>query len=114
MFKGNDVSQLQAYDWEQAFLVSKVMLCMGSQCVVTPLTPTDVELIIGIVEGYNDGDAWRLAGKAKDGRWFYLNAWCDYTGWDCQAGGQVWVADSYEALLQFGIPDNDRSLWRLA
>lgn len=107
-------TQLQTYDWEQAFQISRVMRCAGSTCEVTPLAPQDVDLIIGITEGENDGDAWRIAGQMKDGRWFYLNAWCDFTGWDCQAGGQAWVADSYDALLQFGVPDDDRSLWRLA
>lgn len=52
--------------------------------------------LYGISEGENDGQPWMCYGLLKDGRYFYLEAWCDYTGWDCQSGGSVTVADSKE------------------
>lgn len=34
-----------------------------------------------------------------DGRWGFFEAWCDYTGWDCQAGASDLVYASSEAEL---------------
>jgi hypothetical protein len=42
----------------------------------------DIIEILGIHEGKHDEDPWRIYGKLKDNRYFYLEAWCDYTGWD--------------------------------
>jgi hypothetical protein len=48
-------------------------------------------------------------GRLKDGRWFLLAAGCDYTGWDCQAGGVAKIADSREELEQYGITDEQKA-----
>jgi hypothetical protein len=43
-----------------------------------------------IQQGENDGRNWLWAVQfegAYDGDWWVLCAGCDYTGWDCQAGG---------------------------
>lgn len=42
----------------------------------------EVEHIEHSAEGENDENDWVTVGKLTDGRWFYLSAWCDYTGWD--------------------------------
>ncbi len=41
------------------------------------------------------------------GRYFYLAAGCDYTGWDCQASGYVEVSMDLERLIRLGIPAAD-------
>ena len=55
---------------------------IGSDTPVTPFSLDDVEEIIGSREGENDELEWLAVGKLKDGRYFYLEAKCDYTGWD--------------------------------
>ena len=41
----------------------------------------DVEHVEAASEGENDGDHWLIVGRLRDGRWFSVKAWCDYTGW---------------------------------
>lgn len=74
-----------SYDWRMAFQ------CCG---------PAE-----GGEDGENDGEEWLCVGRLKDGRWFILSAGCDYTGWDCQSGGQASVAVSFETLRRKGITD---------
>lgn len=45
-------------------------------------TREDVEKIFHSDEGENDEASWIMVGKLKDGRYFFLEAGCDYTGWD--------------------------------
>lgn len=109
------LAELDDYDWEQAFSFGggRVMLAMGSSVEAAPFTREDVVEIIGITAGENDGEPWEIAGRLADGRWFFLSAWCDYTGWDGHAGGQAWVADDRDTLVQFGIPCSARDRWGL-
>lgn len=65
-------------------------------------TREDVEHIEALSEGENDGPDWLCMGRLRDGRWFLLAAGCDYTGWDCQAGGTATVATSRDELLRYG------------
>lgn len=102
-------------DWPEVFkYASGPSRVEGATCVVTGFGASDVAEVIGYAEGWNDGDAWQIAGRLKDGRWFYLSAWCDYTGWGCQEGGSAWVADDRDSLVQFGIPAEQRDVWGLS
>lgn len=49
---------------------------------VEPFGREDVESIIAMDDGENDEQDWLVTGKLKDGRFFFINAGCDYTGWD--------------------------------
>lgn len=112
---------LNDYDWGMAFEYAgdRSSAYLGGRVYGTPwlsgaipgrtynlshFCREDVTRIIGISEGKNDERPWLIAGKLRDGRWFYLEAGCDYTGWDCQAGGQAVIAKSKKELIQFGIP----------
>ena len=57
------------YDWKEVFNYAN------------GYTREDVAYIVARYDGYNDGDNWEMVGALKDGRWFYLTAGCDYTGW---------------------------------
>lgn len=65
-----ELAALEDYDWSEAFVYADGF---GIK---------DVEHIEGSDEGENDEQSWIAYGRLKDGRWFYLTAWCDYTGWD--------------------------------
>ena len=84
------------YDWEEAFAYADFEL-------------HDVEEIIKDDAGANDEASWLAVGRLKDGRYFFLSAWCDYTGWDCQAGGSCEFADSLDALIRWRLGDEDRA-----
>lgn len=64
------LDQMRAsYDWQEAFKYAKGFL------------RDDVVEILGLVNGYNDGDEWVAVFRLADGRYAALMAGCDYTGW---------------------------------
>ncbi len=85
---------LDDYDWREAFgYAGDPEACPQSAPQIDPTptkpcTPTgefgreDVTEIIAHSLGENDEEAWLMAGRLKDGRYFFLSAGCDYTGWD--------------------------------
>ena len=74
----------------------------------------DVEKVYARSAGCNDALDWLLFGKLKDGRYFYAEAWCDYTGWECQSGGRAHVSFNKDKLIQFGMSDKTRTRLRNA
>ena len=79
----NDVIN-SGYDWEQAFQVAcrdGITAVQGATCVTDSFTPDDVAQTFHSDEGANDEASWLWVGLLKDGRWAYVSAWCDYTGW---------------------------------
>lgn len=83
---------MASYDWEEAMRYAK-------------FTFEDVETVIYAKEGENDGEHWELVVQLKNGKFGWLSAWCDYTGWDCQAGGSSGVEETETiAKRQLGIP----------
>ena len=39
--------------------------------------------------GHNDAEAWCFIARMDDGMYVYFRASCDYTGFDCQGGGEL-------------------------
>jgi hypothetical protein len=114
---------LDDYDWGQAFQYcgeqnEEEYFQSGSPDIRTiPGFPvsnatfrrSDVVEILGYSEGYNDGPAWLMLGKLNDGRYFALTAGCDYTGWDCQASGTVFLTPTLDLALSYGFDANERA-----
>jgi hypothetical protein len=50
-----------------------------------PFGVDDIKQVLAVWDGEHDGDHYRWILEMKDGRYMYLNGWCDYTGWDCQS-----------------------------
>lgn len=48
---------------------------------LAPFSRADVEEVLALSEGENDGPNWLCFGKLRDGRYFFLSAGYDYTGW---------------------------------
>lgn len=100
---------LDSYDWQEAFpLAQPPDLVAGASCSKDEFTREDVEYVVGSVEGQNAGDSWLAVVKLKDGRYAFITAWCDYTGWGCQDGGSSWVAEDLPRLVRFGLGQEDR------
>lgn len=78
------------YDWQNAFSYADFSI-------------NDVKTIISSYEGYNDGDSWSIVVELNDGRFGYVDAWCDYTGWDCQAGGDSEIKNTLEELQRWSL-----------
>lgn len=101
---------LDTYNWKEAFNAAEGPdpAKPGSAVPLRPFGVEDVVTIIASDEGYKDASNWLIAGELRDGRYFYLSAGCDYTGWDCQCWGRSWVATSKKTLIAYGIPEDDK------
>lgn len=114
------IKELETYDWKEAFGYAGEPDTNGradirpyhpsSDISLAQFTREDVEEITASVEGENDGPPWRMVGRLKDGRWFYLEAGCDYTGWDCQASGSVSVAPSLSDCIRMACTEEARQI----
>lgn len=96
------------YDWKEAFTYANTIRT-ATGCGKEPFTMGDVAEVIKADPGENDGPSWVMVGKLKDRRFFFLDAGCDYTGWDCQAGGDAQVADTLDNLIRYGMDEAARS-----
>lgn len=76
----------QNYDFENAMFIADI-------------NESDIAEIVHRRDGENDCEAWKFVLKMTDGRFAYVSAWCDYTGWDCRSGAEVTYADSLEELV---------------
>lgn len=65
--------------------------------------PDVISKVFAYDEGYNDGDRWEMVGVFKNGIYFYFEAYCDNTGFDCRGEAWVTVAKTYTALYDRGI-----------
>lgn len=69
---------------------------------------SDVAEIIAIEDGDRDGPQWIGVFKMRDGRYLFVEAGCDYTGWDCQSGGTGWMSPTLEECVWHGMNDSAR------
>lgn len=110
------IEALDTYDWGEAFGYAgepamnhgSPSAVTGASCAVTGFARSDVAHILDKSEGENDGPSWMIAGVLNDGRFFFIEAGCDYTGWGCQSSGSSWVADTLGQLARFGLTDEAR------
>ena len=85
------------YDWQEAFSYFN--------CDINK-----VQKIIAYDNGENDSQDWIGIFQREDGKYIYGEAGCDYTGWDCQAGGHSETFDTLEkALSKISLPEETRT-----
>lgn len=88
--------------------------CTGSY--LTPLTPFaegQLAMAEACAEGAMGREKWLVFGQLHDGRWFFLEAGCSYTGWDF-GSGEVTVCTNREHLLRYGLGEDERERLGLA
>jgi len=79
------------------------------ECPVAPFEHRDIRDVLASAEGENDCANWIALATLRDGRFAFISAWCDYTGWGCQDGGRVVVSSTFRELLQFGLDADERA-----
>jgi hypothetical protein len=107
------LERLDNYDWEEAFAYANPQPTAGYTGRIDRFVREDVAEIIAIDDGENEGRDWVGVFHLKDGRFAFLSAGCDYTGWDCQAGGSSWVAADLPSLIRWGLRAEDRERLKL-
>lgn len=85
-----------SYDWQEAF---KYAEGFGLD---------DVAKVTAHRNGENDEQNWLMYGELRDGRHFYLSAGCDYTGWDCMAGGYGKAAPTFKEMVRLAMDEEGR------
>lgn len=106
--------RLSDYDWtvilsaEPARGRPWVNATAGFTGSVAPFNRRDIRHIIGISDGENDGADWIAVFLLWDGRYVFVSAGCDRTGWDCQSGMRAFVSDRLHTLAQFGMSPDER------
>lgn len=68
----------------------------------------EVDEVLASAEGGNAGPNWVAVFRLKDGRFAYLTAGCEYTGWECGGIGDSETADSIETIAVY-MTDDDKS-----
>lgn len=95
----------ESYDWRSAWEVA----CLNGSSVLGCDVSNDgvdmvhIHAVIGCDAGENDGPDWLALLWLDDGRFAFLQAGCDYTGWECQASGYFLYSDTLERMLQYGL-----------
>ncbi len=70
-----------------------------------PETPTDtftrsdVAEVLAIADGENGDADWIGVFRLRDGRFAYVEAGCDHTGWDCIADGFAVVGPDLASIV---------------
>ncbi len=70
----------------------------------------DIDEVLYLVDGWNDGDAWIGVFKMVDGKYMNIRAYCDYTGWGCQEGGSSDYGDTIDHVIHFGLTLEERGI----
>jgi len=73
-----------------------------------PFARSDVQRIIAISDGVNDELDWIGLFELNDGRFAFVRAGCDFTGWGCQASGDAEVGSSVDDLVRLALNDEER------
>lgn len=97
------------YDWQEAFgFAGKISVVLGETVGADGFGLDDIDAVLAADAGANDEARWVAIFRLRDGRFAYLTAGCDYTGWDCQSWGQAFVAGSLEKLWQLGVDQDEK------
>ena len=58
--------------------------------------------------GHNDEEPWIFLIKHQNGYYIYFNASCDFTGFDCQGGGEIKYSKDGKQMWNFGLNEITR------
>jgi hypothetical protein len=76
--------------------------------------PNNIDKVLWAQEGENDAEEWILLCQLNNGLFAYYIAFCDYTGFDCQGGMDLYVAKTSELLIKNAANDRQRGLLNAA
>lgn len=82
----------------------------GAGAITDPFGPDAVaEVLAFAVEGYDSGEpSFYATVRLSDGRFAALEAWHDYTGWDCRSGATWTIAKDRSDLDRWAVSDQMR------
>ena len=66
----------------------------------------EIARVFSYQEGENEEESWIMFGELVDGSVFHFTGGCNYTGFDCQGGGEMVIAPNWENLFD-NLTHND-------
>jgi hypothetical protein len=104
-----ELAELEGSDWQNAFCYANNLApVLDDDALQSSFGIGDISEILAAEAGDNDGPDWIILMRLKDGRYAFLSAGCDYTGWDCVAIGNASVANDLQKLIRFGMGSGER------
>lgn len=73
--------------------------------------PSNITEHFWIRPGRNEGDSWISCGVLSNGNYFFYTGGCDYTGFDCQGGMSLWVASSWQIIVDHAMSEAQYDLY---
>ena len=73
--------------------------------------PNNISYLYWVREGENDGDEWIALGDLENGAFFFYTGSCDYTGFDCQGGMNLWVSKKFENIIDHAMSEAEYQLY---
>ena len=70
--------------------------------------PDNIKTYIWGREGENDEESWLLLCQLDNDYYAYLEAWCDYTGFECQGGMKLYCSKEFHILVEMAMDDTAR------
>lgn len=74
--------------------------------------PINIKEYYWVHAGENDEDNWYALGKLDSGLYFFYKGWCDYTGFDCQGGMDLYASEDWKGLLTMAMGSSDYDEYR--
>ena len=68
-------------------------------------TVENIDKVLAVWEGENDGDDWRWVLRLNDKRTVFLQGGCDYTGWDCQSWAKHVFVEKIDDVIRMAKGD---------
>jgi len=101
----------ESADWKCAFDEANrsIEAVEGYRGSIATFALHDVSRVVAREDGENDERDWLGVFELADGRFVFVAAGCDYTGWDCRAHGHTRVAATLTDLVRWGIGQNERA-----
>lgn len=95
-------------DWAYALHEAMRGTCGSYDCGRELVDELGVVEVVASSDGEADESKWLAILRLSDGRYAFLSAGCDYTGWDCSADGSLDYADSLPELCRMNMNDEQR------
>ncbi len=95
-------------DWAYALHEAMRGSCGSYDCGPELVSELGVVEIIADSDGEADEANWLAILKLADGRFAFLSAGCDYTGWDCRASGSLSYAPTLADLCRMELDEDSR------
>lgn len=94
-------------DYALADIVRPIMVETEAEAADAGDFPKNIKDFFWVRGGERDGDSWLAAGQLTNDNYFFYTGGCDYTGFDCQGGMNLWVSKSWKNIVDHAMTQWD-------